>query len=306
MPLTPVRHAGVTCGFHTVAVEQFKGTAMSDVVIDVSRLRKSFGGHVALRDVSLQVKRGEMVALLGASGSGKSTLLRHLNGLHLADGSSESKVTLLGHTLQQGGRLGPYGRALRTQVSAIFQQFNLVDRLPVMTNVLAGAIHRVSPWRWMTGRFPRHEIQVAHDALRRVGIERCAWQRASTLSGGQQQRAAISRALVQGAQIILADEPIASLDPESSRRVMELLAEVNRELGVTVIVSLHQVDYAFAYCPRTIALRAGEVVHDGATQALTPQRLRDLYGTQTDELLPRRPETVAPAGEALPNGLLAA
>ena len=118
-----------------------------------------------------------------------------------------------------------------------------------------------------------------------MGIERCAWQRASTLSGGQQQRAAISRALVQGAEIILADEPIASLDPESSRRVMALLAELNRELGVTVLVSLHQVDYAFAFCPRTVALRAGEVVYDGPTQALTPARLHDLYGAQTDELL---------------------
>jgi phosphonate transport system ATP-binding protein len=140
-----------------------------------------------------------------------------------------------------------------------------------------------------------------------VGIERCAWQRASTLSGGQQQRAAISRALVQGAQIILADEPIASLDPESSRRVMELLAQVNREFGVTVIVSLHQIDYAFAYCPRTVALRAGQVVHDGATQELTPQRLRELYGTQSDELLPQQaPGANAPSLQPVPANLLAA
>jgi phosphonate transport system ATP-binding protein len=119
-------------------------------------------------------------------------------------------------------------------------------------------------------------------------MERCAWQRASTLSGGQQQRAAISRALVQGAHVILADEPIASLDPASSRRVMELLAEVNRELGVTVLVSLHQVEFAFAFCPRTIALRAGEVVYDGPTRALSNARLHELYGSQTDELLTQR------------------
>ncbi|MBX3619897.1 MAG: phosphonate ABC transporter ATP-binding protein [Rhizobacter sp.] len=273
---------------------------MRDTVIDVNQLRKTFGRHAALRDVSLQVQRGEMVALLGASGSGKSTLLRHLNGLHRADAGSESHVQLLGRTLQRGGRLERDARALRTQVAAIFQQFNLVDRLSVMSNVMAGALHRMPLWRGLLGRFPQAEQQRAYDALCRVGIERCAWQRASTLSGGQQQRAAISRALVQGAQIILADEPIASLDPESSRRVMELLAQVNRELGVTVIVSLHQVDYAFAYCPRTVALRAGEVVHDGATTALTPARLRELYGSQTHELLVDRP------GQAQPEPLLQA
>lgn len=278
---------------------------MADVVIDVVQLRKTFGQHAALRDVSLQVQRGEMVALLGASGSGKSTLLRHLNGLHRADAGSHSQITVLGNVLQQNGRLGPGTRATRTKVAAIFQQFNLVDRLSVMNNVLAGALHRLPLWRGLLGRFPQTELQRAFDALQRVGIERCAWQRASTLSGGQQQRAAISRALVQGAQIILADEPIASLDPEASRRVMELLAQVNRELGVTVIVSLHQVDYAFAYCPRTVALRAGEVVHDGPTEQLTPQRLRDLYGTQTDELLPRRNESAADLQPA-PANLLAA
>jgi len=278
---------------------------MADVVIDVVQLRKTFGKHAALHDVSLQVQRGEMVALLGASGSGKSTLLRHLNGLHRADANSHSLITVLGHVLQHNGRLGPQARATRAKVAAIFQQFNLVDRLSVMHNVLAGALHRLPLWRGLFGRFPQAELQRAFNALQRVGIERCAWQRASTLSGGQQQRAAISRALVQGAQIILADEPIASLDPESSRRVMELLAEVNRELGVTVIVSLHQVDYAFAYCPRTVALRAGEVVHDGPTRELTPQRLRDLYGTQTDELLPRRSDP-APTPQPVPANLLAA
>ncbi|MGY4827047.1 phosphonate ABC transporter ATP-binding protein [Sphaerotilaceae bacterium SBD11-9] len=271
---------------------------MADVVIDVVQLRKTFGANTALRDVSLQVERGQMVALLGASGSGKSTLLRHLNGLHRADADSHSAITVLGSVVQQNGRLGGDIRATRTKVAAIFQQFNLVDRLSVMTNVLAGALHRLPLWRGLLGRFPQAELQRAYHALQRVGIERCAWQRASTLSGGQQQRAAISRALVQGAQVILADEPIASLDPESSRRVMELLAEVNREFGVTVLVSLHQIDYAFAYCPRTIALRAGEVVHDGPTHELTPQRLRDLYGTQTDELL--APESASPAPEVQP------
>jgi phosphonate transport system ATP-binding protein len=282
---------------------------MNDLAIDVKDLHKRFGAKSALRGVSLQVRRGEMVALLGASGSGKSTLLRHLNGLHRADAGSVSTVTMLGRTLQQGGRLARDARSIRSDVASIFQQFNLVERLPVMTNVLAGALHRLPLWRGLLGRFPANELTRAYEALATVGMEHCAWQRASTLSGGQQQRAAISRAMVQGAQVILADEPIASLDPESSRRVMELLAQVNREHGVTVLVSLHQVDAAFAYCQRTIAMHAGVVVHDGPTRELTPQRLRELYGTQSDELL--RPASPAatdprPAGEPFGSMLQAA
>lgn len=280
---------------------------MSETVIEVESLRKSFGGQPALRNVSLRVGRGEMVALLGASGSGKSTLLRHLNGLQRADLGSISEVTVLGRTVQLGGVLSPRIRELRAEVAAIFQQFNLVDRLPVMTNVVAGALHRLPLWRALLRRFPDAEYARAYDALTRVGIERCAWQRASTLSGGQQQRAAISRALVQQAKLILADEPIASLDPESSRRVMSLLAELNRELGVTVLVSLHQIEHAFAFCPRTIALRAGEVVFDGPTRELHPERLKSLYGAQTGELL--HPQAGTPQGEPpvlLPEAALAA
>ena len=273
---------------------------MDDLAIDVRRLSKTFGSAAALHEVSLRVRRGEMVALLGASGSGKSTLLRHLNGLHRADAGSVSEVRVLGRPVQQGGRLARDVRATRTRIAAVFQQFNLVDRLPVLTNVLAGALHRLPLWRGLARRFPAAELARAHDALERVGIARCAWQRASTLSGGQQQRAAISRALVQGAELLLADEPIASLDPESSRRVMQCLADVNRELGVTVLVSLHQVDFAFAFCPRTVALREGRVVFDGPTRALTPQRLRELYGAQIDELLPERPAGLPGPGFAQP------
>jgi phosphonate transport system ATP-binding protein len=257
---------------------------MGQPAIEVESLRKSFGGTPALRGVSLRIEPGEMVALLGASGSGKSTLLRHLNGLHRADTGAGSLVRVFGRTMQSGGVLARDIRRQRAEVAVIFQQFNLVERLPVMVNVMAGALHRQPLWRAMLRRFPDGERQRAWAALQRVGMECCAWQRASTLSGGQQQRAAISRALVQEARLILADEPVASLDPASSRRVMELLAELNRELGVTVLVSLHQVEHAFAFCPRTIALRAGEVVYDGPTQALSGERLRALYGTQSHEL----------------------
>ena len=277
----------------------------SPLVIDVQRLHKCFGGRPALRGISLQVRRGEMVALLGASGSGKSTLLRHLSGLHRADEDSHSSVHVLGQCVQQHGRLAPRVRGVRSRVATIFQQFNLVDRLPVLLNVMTGALHRLPLWRSLLHRFPRAELERAQAALDRVGIGACAWQRASTLSGGQQQRAAISRALVQGAEVILADEPIASLDPDSSHRVMSLLAELNRETGVTVLVALHQVHAAFAFCPRTVALRDGQVVYDGPTRELTPARLRELYGSQTGELQGAL-DLPSSAGAHIPHELLQA
>ena len=262
-------------------------TARDSPAIEIRQLRKTFGAPgsaPALRDVSLTVRRGEMVALLGASGSGKSTLLRHVNGLQRADANSDAEIRVLGRLVLRRGTLAPDIRRTRSKIAIVFQQFNLVDRLPVMINVLAGALHRLPLWRAALRRFPAHELQRAHEALVRVGIERCAWQRASTLSGGQQQRAAISRAIVQGAEIVLADEPIASLDPESSRRVMQLLADLNRDFGTTVLVCLHQVEFALAFCPRTIALRDGVVVYDGPSGELGTERLRALYGSKTDEL----------------------
>jgi phosphonate transport system ATP-binding protein len=174
---------------------------------------------------------------------------------------------------------------VRAGVGFVFQQFNLVDRLPVLVNVLAGSLHRVPMWRSVLRWFNAAEKARAYEALARVGIADCCHQRASTLSGGQQQRAAIARAMVQGARVILADEPIASLDPESSRRVMDILARVNQDDGCTVLVSLHQVNVAMKYCPRTVALHLGRVVYDGPSAALTPALLRDLYGADADEIL---------------------
>ncbi len=251
--------------------------------IRVSALSKTFKGCTALDSVSIAIAPGEMVALIGASGSGKSTLLRHLTGLALGDDHS-GRVEVLGTPVQACGRLAGDIRRTRSRVGFVFQQFNLVGRLPVMTNVLAGSLGRVPLWRSMTGRFTAEERGLALDALDRVGIADKAWVRASSLSGGQQQRAAIARTLVQRAEVILADEPIASLDPVSSRRVMETLARINAEDGVTVVVSLHQVDFAIRYCPRTIALKKGAVIYDGPSAALTPRLLQDLYGSQAEEL----------------------
>ncbi|NBC32715.1 MAG: phosphonate ABC transporter ATP-binding protein [Alphaproteobacteria bacterium] len=254
--------------------------------ITVRNLSKTFSRRgKALDDVSLVVQPGEMVGMIGASGSGKSTLIRHISGLLVADRGTGGQIEVLGTPVQQGGSLNAGARFTRARVGVVFQQFNLVGRLSLLTNVLLGALGRIPSWRGSLGWFTRAEKLAAMQALHQVGMADFATQRASTLSGGQQQRAAIARALVQQAEIVLADEPIASLDPKSARRVMEILAHINREFRITVVVSLHQVDYAFAYCPRTVALRDGRIVYDGPSTALTPKFLTDLYGAQSEELI---------------------
>ncbi|WP_042878414.1 phosphonate ABC transporter ATP-binding protein [Cupriavidus necator] len=253
--------------------------------IEVRGLSKTFrADRKALDDVTLHIAPGEMVALLGASGSGKSTLLRHVAGFVAGDAGT-GEILVNGRHVQRNGRLAGNVRKVRGEIGFVFQQFNLVGRLPVITNVLVGMLTRVPKWRSLLRIFKADEVQAGLDALAQVGIDDYAFQRASTLSGGQQQRAAIARTLVQNAHVILADEPIASLDPESSRRVMSLLTQINRTRKVAVLVSLHQVDVAMRYCPRVVALRHGKVVYDGPSAALTPAMLRDLYGTEADELL---------------------
>jgi len=262
--------------------------------IEVRGLSKSFRvDRKALDDVTLTVAPGEMVALLGASGSGKSTLLRHVAGFVGADAGS-GEVLVNGRCVQRDGRLARDVRQVRSDIGFVFQQFNLVGRLPVITNVLTGMLPRIPLWRSLIRFFRHEEIDAGLDALAQVGIDDYAFQRAATLSGGQQQRAAIARTLVQNASVILADEPIASLDPESARRVMELLAQINRSRRAAVVVSLHQVDVAMRYCPRVVALRHGKIVYDGPSAALTADMLRELYGTDAAELL----EPAAPASDA--------
>ncbi|AME25474.1 MULTISPECIES: phosphonate ABC transporter ATP-binding protein [Burkholderiaceae] len=253
--------------------------------IRIERLCKTFNnGRKALDSIDLKVVEGEMVALIGASGSGKSTLLRHIAGFTASD-PAPSHVTLLGRPIQENGKVAREVRRIRRDVAFVFQQFNLVGRLTVRTNVLIGALSRVPLWRRLIGRFPRNEHELAMASLSAMGIGDHINERASTLSGGQQQRAALARALVQRARIVLADEPIASLDPESSRRVMELLQSLNEDHGLTVVVSLHQIDIAMKYCARTVALRNGCVVYDGPSASLTPALLRELYGAAAEELL---------------------
>ncbi|MBS9719535.1 phosphonate ABC transporter ATP-binding protein [Tianweitania sp. BSSL-BM11] len=261
--------------------------------ISVSNLSKRYGKTTALDQVSLELQRGEMVALIGASGSGKSTLIRHIAGLEMGDGTA-GKVTVLGNISQDGGR--PNRSNKRGAVSVIFQQFNLVTRLSVLTNVLIGNLGRVPRWRGTIGVFNKAEKEKAQAALARVGIPQVAAQRSSTLSGGQQQRAAIARTLVQQAEILIADEPISALDPSSARRVMDVLADINNQDNITVLVSLHQVEYARRYCKRTIAMRDGRIVYDGPSTALSNAFLAELYGDASEELvLPEAPAEPMPA-----------
>jgi phosphonate transport system ATP-binding protein len=243
---------------------------------------KTFGQRKALDGVSVSVACGEMVALIGPSGSGKSTLLRSITGLQSIDGG-KGTISVFGQMVQSNGRVAGTVRATRSRLGMIYQQFNLVGRLSLFSNVMLGALGRLPGWRGVLGAWPTADKLKAMQALHRVGVSDYAAQRANTLSGGQQQRGAIARALVQGAEAILADEPVASLDPVSARKVMELLVELNKRDGLGVIVTLHQVDYAIRYCDRVVALKAGKVVYDGPSTGLDTARLIDIYGPEFED-----------------------
>jgi phosphonate transport system ATP-binding protein len=251
-------------------------------VASVRDVSKTFGTRKALDGVSVEVGPREMVALIGPSGSGKSTLLRSITGLQSID-AGKGTIEVFGQTVQKNGRVTSGVRAARQKLGMIFQQFNLVGRLSLFSNVMLGALGRLPGWQGTFGVWPSADKARAMQALHRVGVSEYAAQRANTLSGGQQQRGAIARALVQGAKAILADEPVASLDPVSARKVMEILVELNQRDGLGVIVTLHQVDYAIRYCERVIALKAGKVVYDGPSTGLDTKQLIDIYGPEFED-----------------------
>ena len=235
--------------------------------VSLRSVTKQFGGNsptTALDDVSLDIKAGEFCVLLGLSGSGKSTLLRHINGLHRP---TSGYVSTLG--VNVGDASVRELRALRRRVGFVFQQFNLVARATVLENVLTGALGRIRGPRFgVIGYSPALRREAAQH-LERVGLGDRLFQRTGTLSGGQQQRVGIARMLMQGPTLVLADEPVASLDPEASRSIMELLFRICSEDGLTVVCSLHQVELALAHGTRIVALRDGKVVLDRPTTSMT-------------------------------------
>jgi len=245
----------------------------------VEHLFKDYpGGIRALEDVSIEVRDGEFLVLIGLSGSGKSTLLRCINRLVEPSGG---RILLddLDITAARASDL----RKIRRSVGMIFQQFNLVRRSTVLTNVLTGRLGYVSQWQGLLAHFGEEDYRRALINLERVGLRERAHQRADRLSGGQQQRVAIARALMQEPKIMLADEPVASLDPATSHSVLKYLQQINRE-GMTVICSLHFLSLARTYGTRVIALKAGRLMFDGKPSEIDERRFKEIYGEEAVEV----------------------
>ena len=260
----------------------------------VDELTCRFGSKTAVDKASFSIPRGSFIGVIGRSGAGKSTLLRMIN--RLAE-PSEGKILFEGTdvTALQGANL----RQWRARSAMIFQQFNLVGRLDVLTNVLMGRLATVPTWRSLVQLWPDEDKAIAMSALEQFDMASIASQRADQLSGGQQQRVAIARALVQQPDIILADEPIASLDPRNTRIVMDALLRINKHFGITVICNLHSLDLARSYADRLLGMSAGRIVFDDKPQALTDRVARELYDLEANEVMDAAPAEM-PAGAAVP------
>jgi phosphonate transport system ATP-binding protein len=248
-------------------------------MIEFKKVSKVYpGGTVGLKNIDLTIHPGEFVVIVGLSGAGKSTLLRSINRLHEI---SSGEILIDGKAITAAG--GRELRELRRSIGMIFQSFNLVKRSSVLRNVLAGRVGYHSTLRTLFGLFPKHDLELAFEALQRVNMLEKAYVRADQLSGGQQQRVSIARALAQEAKIILADEPVASLDPLTTRQVMDDLKRINKEMGITTIVNLHFIDIAREYATRIIGIRAGELVFDGTVAEATDEVLSAIYGRPVSE-----------------------
>jgi phosphonate transport system ATP-binding protein len=243
-------------------------------VLSLNGVSKTYGTTTALDAVSFSVASGEVVALVGPSGAGKSTVFRCVTRLVSPDSGS---VAVLGRDLAtlSGRNL----REARRDIGLIFQQFNLIGRVSALDNVLAGRMGHVATWRVVARQFPASDRQLALSCLDRVGLLDKAYQRADSLSGGQQQRVAIARVLAQRSRVLLADEPVSSLDPKAADNVLTVLRSVAREHGIAVLCSLHQVDLARRFADRVVALRGGRLVLDAPAASLTPAAFADIYGT---------------------------
>ena len=232
-------------------------------------------GYQALKDINLTIEQGEFVAIIGLSGAGKSTLIRTINRMHdITDGT----LTVDGVNVMElkGARL----RQFRRNIGMIFQSFNLVTRTTVIKNVLTSRVPELPFWRALLGAYPKKDKLEALEALDKVGILDKAFVRADQLSGGQQQRVALARTLAQNPKIILADEPVASLDPVTAKQVMDDFRRINREMNISVLINIHHVDLALQYADRVIGIKAGEVVYDGPASEVNVAVLAEVYGGQ--------------------------
>jgi phosphonate transport system ATP-binding protein len=249
-------------------------------LLHIEHLSKTYPNGVhALQAVSFAVPSGQFVAVIGLSGSGKSTLLRCIN--RLVEPTS-GRVIFAG--AQVTGANDAELRRIRRRIGMVFQQFNLVHRSSVLTNVLAGRLGYVNPVWSLINRFPAQDIARAHEQLARVGLADKANSRADALSGGQQQRVGIARALMQEPALILADEPVASLDPVLAHSIMQHLEEINRSDGVTVLCSLHFLDLVHRYADRVIALNEGRLMFDGLPTAIDDQKFKEIYGKEAERV----------------------
>lgn len=241
-------------------------------MIILKNVSKIYGGKVyALQGINLEIEQKSFTVILGRSGAGKSTLLRCINGLV----SPTDGEILMNNIAVNGDRRTI--RKIRQQVGMIFQQFNLIGRLSVLVNALTGRLSYISTWRSLFYHFSKSEIDLAEKALKRVGLEGKAGQRADTLSGGEQQRLAIARVLVQQPKVILADEPVASLDPKTADGIMSLLKTINMEEGITVLCNLHQVEFARIYAEKVIGIRRGKTVFEDEIVNLNEDTIKDIY-----------------------------
>jgi phosphonate transport system ATP-binding protein len=252
-------------------------------MLEVKNLTKVYDdGTVAIKNVSFTVDDGEFVIIIGLSGSGKSTLLRCIN--RLID-PTEGEIIWDGVHVETATT--EELRRIRRQIGMIFQHFNLVKRSPVLTNVLSGRLGYVRPWRSVLNRFSEEDRRRAMEALERAGIADQAHKRADELSGGQQQRVGIARALMQQPKIILADEPVASLDPVLAHSILAHLEQLNQEYGITLLCSLHYLDLVQRYATRVIGLRAGEIVYRGTRQQIrrmTDEEFKEIYGAEAERV----------------------
>ncbi|MCF7794348.1 MAG: phosphonate ABC transporter ATP-binding protein [Candidatus Cloacimonetes bacterium] len=249
-------------------------------IVKISGLHKVYAsGTHALKGINLNVKEGEFCILLGLSGSGKSTLLRCMN--KLIDSTSGEIEVCEGDVVKANGK---ELRHIRRQIGMIFQQFNLIKNVSVLTNVLSGKLGYVSLSHSVTFSYHKADINIAMENLKRVGLKKFAHQKVKNLSGGQQQRVAIARALMQNPRIILADEPVASLDPATADSVMKYLGELNKNDNMTVLCSLHFLSLARKYGTRVVALKDGEIVYEGTPKEIDETKFKEIYGEDAEEV----------------------